>query len=124
MIEYTVKVYDDGAKIWHLNNQIHREDGPAIEYPNGTNKWFINNKLHREDGPAIEYSSGDKVWWIDDKRHREDGPAIEYGNGNKEWWINGFECTEEEFNFLINPKDCSGSTVIVDGVEYTLNRKS
>ena len=31
MIEYTVKVYDNGDKEWYLNGKLHREDGPAIE---------------------------------------------------------------------------------------------
>jgi hypothetical protein len=31
MIEYKVKVYEDGHKGWYLNGQLHREDGPAIE---------------------------------------------------------------------------------------------
>ena len=46
---------------WYLNDQQHREDGPAwIEYwPNGRVKvetWYLNDQRHREDGPAwIEY---------------------------------------------------------------------
>ena len=45
MIEYTVKVYGDGSKSWYLNNKIHREDGPAIEWPDGTKFWCLNGKL-------------------------------------------------------------------------------
>ena len=30
MIEYTVKVYDNGTKYWYLNDKYHREDGPAL----------------------------------------------------------------------------------------------
>ena len=43
-----------GNKIWYLDGQYHREDGPAVEMVDGTNKWFLDGKLHREDGPAIE----------------------------------------------------------------------
>jgi hypothetical protein len=100
MIEYKVKVFPGGRKEWCLNGKLHREDGPAIEYPNGTNKWYINGQPHREDGPAVEYS-----------------------DGIKSWYLNGIKYTEEQFNKKINPKDCSGSTVTVDGVDYTLNRK-
>ena len=75
MIEYTVKVND-----------------------NGDTEWYVNDQLHREDGPAFEFADGSKEWWINEKRHREDGPAIEYANGYKAWWINGVELTEEEFN--------------------------
>ena len=59
--------------------------------------------LHREDGPAVEWSNGTKEWWIDDKRHREDGPAIEYADGAKSWYINDKHLTEDEFNARINP---------------------
>ena len=45
MLEYTVKVYEDGSKSWYLNNKIHREDGPAIEWPDGTKFWCLNGKL-------------------------------------------------------------------------------
>jgi len=80
MKTYTVKVYNNGSKIWHLNGKLHREDGPAVEYDNGDKIWFLNCKLHREDGPAIEYV-----------------------NGYKEWYLNGEEYTEAEFNAKTNP---------------------
>jgi|9_EtaG_2_1085328.scaffolds.fasta_scaffold69621_1 hypothetical protein len=62
----------------------------------GTKFWYLNGKLHREDGPAIEYPNGYKSWWLNGKRHREDGPSIEYASGTKEWWFNGKRVTEEE----------------------------
>ena len=98
MKEYIVKVYNNGGKYWYLNDKLHREDGPAVEYGDGYKAWFINDKRHREDGPAFEDANGDKCWFINDKRHREDGPAIEDANGDKYWFINGKELTEEEFN--------------------------
>jgi hypothetical protein len=75
MIEYTVKVFPDGTKVWWLNDKQHREDGPAYEYANGTKSWFLYGLLHREDGPAIEFA-----------------------DGSKEWWVNGQQLTEQEFN--------------------------
>lgn len=75
MVEYTVKVYEDGTKEWYLNDKLHREDGPAIECANGTKFWYLNGKLHREDGPAVEYS-----------------------DGSKQWFLNGKPLTEQEFN--------------------------
>ena len=98
MIEYTVRVYENGTKSWYLNDQLHREDGPAIENADGTKYWYLNNKLHREDEPAVEWSNGTRMWYQNGKRHREDGPAIERADGTKEWWIDGLELTEEEFN--------------------------
>ena len=43
MIEYTVKVYDNGTKFWYLNDKLHREDGPACEYANGDKFWYLND---------------------------------------------------------------------------------
>lgn len=63
MIEYTVKVFPD-AKRWYLDELLHREDGPAIEYTNGDKYWWLNGKLHRENGPAVEWSNGDKYWFL------------------------------------------------------------
>ncbi len=56
------------------------------------------NELHRINGPAIEYSNGDRYWFENGKRHRLDGPAIEFSSGSKEYWINGRQLSEEEFN--------------------------
>lgn len=30
----------------------------------GVKRWFRNNELHREDGAAIEYPNGDKMWLL------------------------------------------------------------
>jgi hypothetical protein len=46
-----------GTIIYYLNDNLHREDGPALEYDNGDKQYWVNGKLHRLDGPAIEYSS-------------------------------------------------------------------
>ena len=60
-------------------------------------EWRLNGNLHRVDGPAIEWADGTKAWRLNGKRHREDGPAIEWADGIKAWWLNGIEYTEEEF---------------------------
>jgi hypothetical protein len=96
MIEYTVRVNKNGDKYWYLND-----------------------KLHREDGPAVEWASGDRHWYIKNERHREDGPAIEWADGDKYWYINGEYLTENQFNALMNPS-CSGKTAEIDGVKYKL----
>ena len=103
MIEYTVKVYNNGHKNWYLNGKLHREDGPAIENANGSKYWYINDKLHREDGPAIECTTGNKFWCLNGKHHREDGPAIEWVNGYKAWYLDDTKYTEQEFNEKMNP---------------------
>jgi hypothetical protein len=62
---YTVTV-DEIRTVWrNAKGQVHRTDGPAIEYANGSKKWFQNDILYRTDGPAIELANGDKLWCID-----------------------------------------------------------
>jgi hypothetical protein len=57
-----------GTKIWRLNGELHREDGPAVEYDDGSKFWYLNNILHREDGPAIEYPDGEKRWFLNSEK--------------------------------------------------------
>jgi|TARA_R110000850_G_scaffold274483_1_gene412009 hypothetical protein len=47
-----------GDKFWHLNGQLHRLDGPAIEGSNGNKFWCQFGNTHRTDGPAIEHADG------------------------------------------------------------------
>ena len=94
MIEYKVKVHDDGSKVW-----------------------WLNDKLHCEHGPAIEYVNGDKAWYLNGKRHRPDGPAVEYADGDKSWYLNDEYLTESEFN---KRTACSGKVVEIEGVKYKL----
>jgi hypothetical protein len=65
-IEYKV-VVEGGDKYWYLNGELHREDGPAVEWADGSKHWYLNSKRHREDGPAIEYANGDKSWYLNGK---------------------------------------------------------
>jgi len=43
-----------GRKAIHLNaeGQLHREDGPAIEWADGVKEWYWAGQRHREDGIA------------------------------------------------------------------------
>ena len=78
-----------GTKRWILNNKLHREDGPAIEYQTGHKEWWWYGTRHRENGPAVIYTDGRKEWYINDKLHRLNGPAIVSSDGVHRWWING-----------------------------------
>ena len=49
MIEYVVKVDDNGTRFWWLNGKRHREDGPAIEYADGTRCWYLNGVEYTEE---------------------------------------------------------------------------
>ena len=70
----------------------------------GTRRYYNKaDQLHRDDGPAVEYADGLKVWYQNGLRHRTDGPAIEWNDGRKWWYINGRMMPEEEFNQAVNP---------------------
>jgi hypothetical protein len=118
MIEYTVKVFDNRTE-WYLGENLHREDGPAIEYVSGSKEWWRNGNLHREDGSAVEYADGYKSWYLNGKRHREDGPAVEWADWYKSWYLNGVKYTEEQF-LEKTKKTCEGKIVEIDGVKYKL----
>jgi hypothetical protein len=47
MITYTVTVNENSTKFW-LNGQLHREDGPAVEYPSGAKSWYLNDEYLTE----------------------------------------------------------------------------
>ena len=77
--------------------QLHRDDGPAIEYSGGAKYWYRNGEVHREDGPAVIYHNGTRKWLLNGMPHRTDGPAVESGS-YCEWHIWGTRYTEEEYH--------------------------
>ena len=92
-------------------------------YKNGNKYWYQNGELHREDGPAMEYANGDKYWYKEGKYHRIDGPAVELANGDKYWYLDNIKYTEAEFKKKMakNSKgSCEGKIVEIDGKKYTL----
>jgi len=77
MSEMTIDEY--GTKKWYnADGNLHRTDGPAIEWYDGELWWMNHNRLHRTDGPAIEYPDGDESWYINGTLHRLDGPALNH----------------------------------------------
>jgi hypothetical protein len=59
-IKYEVTVYADGDKYWSLNDELHREDGPAVEHSNGNKAWWLKNErltekqFNKRMAPAVE----------------------------------------------------------------------
>ena len=97
-LKYHVEVDRYGIRTYrNAAGQLHREDGPAIEYASGTKEWWIHNCLHREDGPAIVWGNGGKEWRQNGKRHRIGGPAVIRSDGSNEWWLNGVRYTEQAY---------------------------
>jgi hypothetical protein len=104
---------NNGKKEWWLNGELHREDGPALEWWTGYKEWYFHGKIHRVDGPAIEYLNGKvhredgpavvsgdgyEAWYLDGQLHREDGPAIIFPNGNKFWYLRNMYLSEEDYS--------------------------
>ena len=98
-LRYHIAVYGFGNRYYRNNaGELHRDDGPAVEYTTGDKFWYQNGRLHRTDGPAVELIVGGHMeWWQNGQRHRTDGPAVEWVDG-QEWYINGKWLTEDEFN--------------------------
>ena len=65
----------------------------------GTRRYYNNaGELHRDEGPAVEWADGTKLWYQNGQLHRTDGPAVESRDGDKRWYINGKRLTEKYFN--------------------------
>ena len=70
----TKTITKSGTIRYHnYKSQLHREDGPAVEWTNGNKFWYFNGQWHRLDGPAIECTDGYKSWWIEGKKYTETG---------------------------------------------------
>lgn len=59
MTTYKVTVDSDATRWYNSKDQLHREDGPAVEYTNDDKAWYINGQRHREDGPAMKATYGE-----------------------------------------------------------------
>lgn len=46
-----------GSKVWYQNDEISREDGPAIERANGDKEWHVNGKFIRRENSRKENST-------------------------------------------------------------------
>jgi hypothetical protein len=53
------------------NDELHKEDGPAVIWSDGSEFWYLHGQLHRIDGPAIEFPNGYKMWYIDGVEQEE-----------------------------------------------------
>lgn len=90
-------IFDDRTEWRNEKDELHRVDGPAVEYYDGCKFWYLNGQRHRVDGHATEWPDGSKFWYQNNQLHREDGPAVEWADGSKTWYIHDKELTEKEF---------------------------
>jgi len=54
----------DGIKMWLIKGTVHRDNGPAMEFPDGTKKYYQDGYVHRIDGPAIVLPDGTNLYRI------------------------------------------------------------
>ena len=66
-MKYDIKIDTSGNKRYYVNNVLHREDGPAVEYASGEKFWYNNGLLHREEGPASVLYGEFKYWYLNGK---------------------------------------------------------
>jgi len=56
---------------YNENNELHNEnDEPAAIlniFGKKTKYWYHHNNIHRENGPAIEHHSGSRSWYLNGK---------------------------------------------------------
>jgi hypothetical protein len=45
-------------------------------------EWYLNDKLHREDGPALEYVDGRKYWYLEGVEYTKYGHKAEMKRRN------------------------------------------
>jgi len=103
MNEIKMYIDENGTKKYrNSKGELHRLDGPAIEWKNGDKFWCKEGKFHREDGPAWDYINGSKFWYKEGVLHRLNGPAVEYSSESKSWHILVLEFEEKDFNSWIN----------------------
>jgi len=89
-----MRISDDGAQEWYLNDKLHHTDGPAV-IEGDYQEWWLNGKLHRNDGPAI-IDCDYQAWCLNGKLHRTDGPAVIDGD-RQEWRLNGIKYQIKEW---------------------------
>jgi len=100
----------NGIKWWYKDGILHREDGPAVEWPHGYQQWWCKGffvgggdkpdpvlwerltSVEANGGPLLNGhivdTQGTHWWYRDGKHHREDGPAIVRVDETKVWYFN------------------------------------
>lgn len=59
-------VRSGAIKEWFLDGVLHREDGPAIEYPDGSKEWYVNGVRTK-----VEWADGGTKFWWEERDERE-----------------------------------------------------
>lgn len=63
------KFIDGDEALFDENGNLHHIKIPSFITANGTKMWYVHGQLHRDDGPAIEYvtqsRSFENEWWYE-----------------------------------------------------------
>ena len=80
-LKYRIEVDDDDGSrhYYNTNGELHRTDGPAVEWSNGAKFWYHNDRLHRTDGPAVDHIS--KPSWCESRYDQTVGAVQCKGRG-------------------------------------------
>lgn len=52
-----------GGTIWFKDKKVHRDNGPAMEFPDGSWTYYSNGRASREDGPAHFCAIAKSIDW-------------------------------------------------------------
>ncbi|WP_061961108.1 hypothetical protein [Demequina flava] len=70
------------VEAWYTDGVLTREDGPAMTWADGAQEFWVDGRLHRDGGPAVQYpqpyggyDEGPDEYWVQGRLHRTDGPA-------------------------------------------------
>jgi|JI9StandDraft_1071089.scaffolds.fasta_scaffold305099_1 hypothetical protein len=131
----------DGTKSWYMNGNLHREDGPAVEWGDGDKWWYIDG-LYRGNNKCIftfyqpsDYLGKDKTNVIDVDFH-ERYPKVKvytlndgFGGTYEQYIIPGMEscinsCIERLYGFYNIPLLYTGMMLNIETAPRVIGNKS
>jgi hypothetical protein len=82
----------------HRDSQgrLSNTDAPSVTTASGREEWYLNNQRHRDGGPAVT-DTHVQEWYQFGMRDRLDGPAVIYTDGRVEYWVAGLQFTPENY---------------------------
>jgi len=79
----------------------HNTQGPSINHNNRTKMWFINGERHRVEGPAFITPIGE-IWYYNGMIHRFGGPALTNLEFNrKEYFLYDTQYSRVKYNKIM-----------------------
>ena len=108
--------------------KLHRDDGPAIEYPEAFNshkEWWTHGKLNRDGAPAVVDNAGLEKWYVNGELHRIGGPAFTHRDGSQEYWLHNQRIIDPDDYWLqmtnyVNLKSDSLTEILQELEKYRL----